>query len=279
MPESKTLKAPAKLNIGLEVGNLRPDGYHDISTIMAPLSLHDTIKIQLSSTPGISVNCQWGNGESPEEFQMKGTLNGELPQNEENLCFKAAQLFLEKIGSSAFIAIQITKRIPICSGLGGGSSDAAAVLKGLRFLLSPSMPEEDLFPLALQLGSDVPFFLNPKPVFAFGRGEQVKQISLQDPIYVLLINPGFSVSTAEAYRELDLKLTASDHGAKHPTLQEISLNFTPLTLKYLKGVNNCFESVVIPRYPEVSEIKRSLYNLKAHVALMTGSGPSVFGLF
>lgn len=270
--KSVVLFAPAKINIGLYVGSKRDDGYHEISSLMVPLQLEDQVKIEVTNSNSISVICKQGEKVIPQA----------LPQDSENICYKAAKIFLEKNSLNVGLLIEITKNIPLSAGLGGGSSDAASVLLGLNELFELKLSVSDLLPIAESIGSDVPFFLYKSPAIVEGVGGKVTPIRLAEPLNLILVNPGFPISTARAYSILDSKLTAPFTGAKPPSLQGISAfrNFSsPVCLEMLKEMKNCFENVAFEEFPELNEIKRSLYNLGSELVLMTGSGPTVFALF
>lgn len=266
------LSSPAKINIGLEVGPRREDGYHEIASLMVPLKLSDKIKVSTTKSKELFINCIYGKKSSSQI----------LPQDRENICFKAANIFIEKFNIKSGLIIEITKNVPIGAGLGGGSSNAASVLLGLNNLFELKLTISDLLPIAEKIGSDVPFFLYNSPAIVEGRGEKVTPVNLSKSIDVILVNPGFQISTSTAYSRLDSKLTASMTGAKPSKLQGISAFkqfLTPICLEMLKGVKNCFEEVVLSDFPVLNSLKSSLYNLGSDLALMTGSGPTVFALF
>src|SRR3990167_236874 len=264
--------SPAKINIGLEIGPKRYDQFHEISSLMVPLQLEDSITISIVTSNEISVRC------------LSGTKYPyhNLPQDSDNICHRTVTLFLNTFNINSGLTIKITKNIPVAAGLGGGSSNAASVLMGLNKLFNLKLTISDLLPIAEKIGSDVPFFLYNSPAIVEGRGEKITKIELSKPLYVILINPGFPISTADAFSKLDSKLTASTTGAKPFKLQGILAfkhSSSPICLEMLKGVKNCFEEVIFADFPELGEVKGSLYNLGSDLALMTGSGPTVFALF
>ncbi len=256
-----TISAPAKVNLGLWVGRRRPDGYHDIVTTMVPLELSDTIEIT----------------RAPSGIRLKTTgINLHLPE-EKNLAYRAAELFFSVTGISAGCVIKITKRIPPGAGLGGGSSDAAAVLKGLNRLLDNPLAPAALKQLGMQLGSDVPFFIKSAPAVARGRGERIRPVKIPRLNLILLV-PGFGISTPWAYHQIDRlrrKLTACPISPKILTLK--------LRRKELAGVAaqlyNSFEPVVFRRYPQLAQAKKVLLASGACAASLSGSGSTVYGLF
>ncbi len=186
MRKKLMLEAPAKVNLFLAVGGRRPDGYHEVLTLLQAVELCDLIVVELSSSTRIELEVE-----------------GDVPRDEGNLCLRAARVFQERIGRGLGARIGLRKRIPVGAGLGGGSSDAAAVLLGLNLLLGEPLKREELEGAAAELGSDVPFFLRGGTAVAEGRGERVRGLSPAEEIWVLLLNPGFALSTADVYREFD----------------------------------------------------------------------------
>lgn len=184
-----TLSAPAKINLSLRILRKRSDGYHDLETLMAPLSLADEIEVSFSR------------GDSEEKISL--TCNDpSLTTGPENLCVKAAFAFQKETGLNKAVTITLLKRIPHGAGLGGGSSDAATVLCGMNKIFDEPLVFEELHQLATAIGSDVPFFLDPKPRWCRGRGELLDESTTLPPWRLLLIKPPFSISTAWAYQEL-----------------------------------------------------------------------------
>ena len=186
MGKKLMLEAPAKVNLFLAVGGKRPDGYHEVLTLIQAVELCDLIMVELSSSTKIELEVE-----------------GDIPRDEGNLCLRAARVFQERIGRELGARIGLRKRIPVGAGLGGGSSDAAAVLLGLNLLLGEPLEREALEGAAAELGSDVPFFLQGGTAVAEGRGERVRRLPPAEEIWVLLLNPGFALSTADVYREFD----------------------------------------------------------------------------
>ena len=181
------LRSYAKVNLTLDVLGTRPDGYHAIESVMQSISLHDTITVEVGGAPGIRVECD-----------MPG-----IPTDERNLAHKAAAMFFEDLCTTPKVDIRIEKRIPPEAGLGGGSSNAAAALRGLSDLLGLSVSHEELCDLAAQVGSDVPFFLTGGAAFVRGRGEDVQPLPDIRPWWLVVVKPPFGVSTAWTYRRLD----------------------------------------------------------------------------
>jgi 4-diphosphocytidyl-2-C-methyl-D-erythritol kinase len=258
-----TLSAPAKVNLFLKILGKRDDGYHEIYSLFQPISLSDEITIRVKiNKGGVRLTT-----DSPA-----------LPTGEANIALRAARLFLSEAGlEGGSVEIDIKKRIPIGAGLGGGSTDAAAVLMGLNALFNAPFDEDALMKLGAELGSDVPFFMLKGPAIARGRGEVLERVTLPKFGYVL-INPGYEVSTAWAYSALDsprLDLT------KPPKNINFMYSAEPQS-RLEETVNllaNDLEAVTARKHPEIDLYKRELLNAGARGALMSGSGPTVFGLF
>jgi 4-diphosphocytidyl-2-C-methyl-D-erythritol kinase len=247
----------AKINWILDVLFKREDGYHELRTIYQTVSLHDQLRITETDGP-IEILCD----------------DPRVPCDETNLAFKAALSLREATGTSKGARIEIDKRIPVAAGLGGGSSNAAATLLALVNLWHVEMDEPGLTRIAAGLGSDVPFFLLGGTALGVGRGEEVSPIEQIECEHLLLVNPGFAVSTRDAYEKLS-RLTRS----------EAAFNI-PLTLLAAKGIRelplvarNDLEEAVLAAHPEIAEVKRRLLSLGARHALMSGSGATVFGVF
>ncbi|MDX1763098.1 MAG: 4-(cytidine 5'-diphospho)-2-C-methyl-D-erythritol kinase [bacterium] len=251
------VQAPAKINLVLRVLGKRPDGYHEIESIMQMVSLYDTLSIE-----------EGGRGILLE------TDHPDLPVGEENLIVRAARLACDETGRQPALRIGLKKKIPIAAGLGGGSSDAAATLGGLNRLWGEPIAAKRLSVLAESLGMDVPFFLDGPTALATGRGERLEKLPPPSPpLSVLLVNPGIKVSTAAAYGALKLGLTIAN---KHISIRR----FFIATFEEARAVlENDLEQVTLKAYPEIREIKESLLKLGALGALMSGSGSTVFGLF
>jgi 4-diphosphocytidyl-2-C-methyl-D-erythritol kinase len=251
------IRAPAKVNLSLRVVGKRRDGYHLIDTIMAPVSLYDEIVIE-RARPGanLSVACD----------------DPQIPSGEKNLAYKAAALLLGKDAAKYPVAIHIKKRIPAGAGLGGGSSDAAAVLVGVNRLLRLKKNRRQLLRLAAKIGADVPFFIVGRPARARGIGERLTPLKSPGRLWLVIAYPGFPVSTAWAYRSLSFKLTKN--------IEKTSLNsfVRPLRGSAIELVND-LEKPVFRRYPKVARLKRKLAGEGAAGTLMSGSGSSVFGIF
>ncbi|MDR7433973.1 MAG: 4-(cytidine 5'-diphospho)-2-C-methyl-D-erythritol kinase [Armatimonadota bacterium] len=251
------LNAYAKINLTLDVLRKREDGYHDLETILHTLSLHDGITLREASR-GVTVICN----------------DASVPTDTRNLVYRAASLLQKTFGVERGVEIEITKHIPIASGLGGGSSDAAVTLLGLIQMWKLRVDRRFLIDLALRIGSDVPFFLVGGAAIVRGRGEQVDPLPPLPPTWVVLAKPPLEISTAWAYSHLDL--TAIKRRPDTPAMQE-ALRAKDL-LRVARLLCNVFEELVIPEYPLVGEIKERMVRLGAYGAAMTGTGPVVYGL-
>lgn len=251
------IQAPAKVNTLLRVIGRRENGYHDLQMVMVPLTLADEIELS-SAKSGIELTSD-GAGDA-------GMMN------EKNLVWRAAKLFIENAKIDKGIRIHLNKKIPIAAGLGGGSSDAAAVLIGLNRLWDLNWPVSKLAEIGVKLGADVPFFCHGGPAFVGGIGDEVTPYKTFPNLSFLLINPGFSVPTPWVYKQWDLLLTVKAADAKNRPL------FKALG-DVVVSLHNDLEKVTIPAYPEVADIKKFLIGTGAAGALMSGSGPTVFGVF
>ncbi len=249
--------SPAKINLFLKVAGRREDGYHDIFSLMQPISLFDSIRLKVEDGEGVTLTVD---------------IPG-IPTDSGNLAFAAAERFMEEAGLKKRIHIDIEKNIPVGAGLGGGSSNAGSVLVALNTLYGePLFTPEALSMLALELGSDVPFFLLKGPAFASGRGEKLERTMIPPYSYVL-INPGFEVSASWAYSNLDLTKIDEDNIL-------IYSNYTSGPRVALKDIiSNDLEAAVAKSHTEIDEMKKLLMENGASGALMSGSGPTVFGVY
>jgi 4-diphosphocytidyl-2-C-methyl-D-erythritol kinase len=222
--------------------------------LMQRVSLYDTLRIALVAERGVRVVC-------------KGV---ELPPGGENIAARAARRMLELSGADCGVEIAIDKAIPVAAGLGGGSSDAAAVLMGLDEMLSTALGKERLMAEGGKLGADVPFFIFKEPAWATGIGDCLETVPSLAPLWYVLVNPGVAVSTAWVYQNLGL--TSPGTVARMP-------GFLETTAGVVRLLHNDLEGVTIPRYPVIASLKERLLGLGAAGALMSGSGPTVFGVF
>ncbi len=246
--------APAKLNISLKVFGKRPDGYHDIRSVMVPVSLYDEVTVE-ETAEGIEV--------------VAGDRS--IPSDASNTCFKAARLFMERTGVPRGVRISIRKRIPTEAGLGGGSSDAAATFKGLMALTGIAPPEHELRAMATAIGADVPFFMCGRPALVEGLGERVTPLDWTVPFYALIVKPPFGFGTREGYKRL-----RRESGSPPPR------GIVPAPRAWgdlVSMVGNDFERAWADARPEIGAIKGELLAAGASAAGMTGSGSAVFGLY
>ncbi len=252
--KSIRLKAPAKINIGLFVTRKRIDGYHDIETIFYPLNLYDELIISKSEVFNFTCN------------------NPVLSEENDNLIVKTIKLLEKYSGRNLPVSIHLDKKIPIGAGMGGGSSDAAAMLLSINELFNLGYTTEILHHFALELGSDVPFFIKPLTSFAASRGENIVPINFQLKKPVLIINPHIHISTKWAYENIVPRKAVYDLRHLH--------NFNEDSFSSLKNnVINVFEEPVFLRHKEIKEIKDYCYQSGAEFSLMTGSGSTVFAIY
>jgi 4-diphosphocytidyl-2-C-methyl-D-erythritol kinase len=250
----RSFLAPAKINLALHVCGRRPDGYHDLATIMQKVSLYDRLDLALTEEPGVEVCC----------------AEVALPVGHENIAARAARALLSRSGRHCGVKIVIDKSIPVAAGLGGGSSDAAAVLCCLNSMLDLGLSAAELRKEGSKLGADVPFFLFSGTAWATGIGDQLQTFGAMPPVWYVLVNPQFAVSTAWVFQNLQLTSERA----------EIKLPEFPKTARDLVGLlHNDLEAVTVGRYPGLGQIKKRLLHLGAAGALMSGSGPTVFGIF
>ena len=253
---SLTLKAPAKINLFLKVLKRRSDGYHEIESLMQKISLFDILHLSRQEE-SITLACP----------------GSKVPEDRENLVFKAARLFFSTTGITTGVKIVLEKNIPVAAGLGGGSSDAAAALLGLNRLLGSGLDLQCLKEIGLKLGADIPFFIQGySSAVATGIGQYLKEVQPIQDYRILLVNPGFAVSTRWVYENFPLTSSVNPYilarGRK--------MAWDPGLFEEL---GNDLEAVTINRYPEIGNIKKELKKAGAAAALMSGSGPTVFGLF
>lgn len=256
-----TLKAPAKINLFLKILKRRPDGYHEIESLMQKVALFDILHLSRQGEC-ISLSCP----------------GSTVPEDQGNLVYRAAAAFFSTTGIAPGVRIVLEKNIPVAAGLGGGSSDAAAVLLGLNRLLAAELEPECLMDIGLHLGADVPFFLqNYSGAVATGIGADLQKAQPISDSWVLLVNPGFAVSTKWAYENFPLTSCANAYILARGRKMTGDLHIVPPGL--FEEIGNDLEAVTINRYPEIGDIKKELKKAGAVAALMSGSGPTVFGLF
>ncbi len=252
------INAPAKINLGLEVIGRREDGYHNIETLFQAIDLYDELHIAPADS-GVFLSVD------RTDLDVRG----------ENLIHKAATVLLEYASCRKGIKVHLNKRIPIGAGLGGGSSDAAAMLKGLIQIYDLSVSQKEINRIASSLGADVPFFLNGPTAFGYGTGDILEPSPPLPSFWVVLVKPDFSISTGWVYREYDLRLTKRVNKFK---ILKYAIN-SANPQKIGRAMFNDFESVCFAKFPILSEIKAGLLSLGACGALMSGSGSCIFGLF
>jgi 4-diphosphocytidyl-2-C-methyl-D-erythritol kinase len=250
VPEGWRL-CPAKVNLYLKVLARREDGYHDLVTVMQPLTLAD--ELRLTPGEGLTLDCR----------------HPEVPSGSQNLVWRAAEKFGAATGREPQFHIELVKKIPVAAGLGGGSSDAAGTLLALNELTGNPLNGTTLHELAAELGADVPFFLRPGPAVGRGIGTILSSLDLP-PYWYVLLNPGLAISTAWVYQSLDLEALARA-GAPLPAAWD---GAHPET-----WVANDLETVTLSRYPELRELLARLSEAAARTQGMSGSGPTLFGLF
>ena len=255
-----TEPAWAKLNLTLDILGKRPDGYHDLRMVMQSIDLCDMVSITFKERRGIT---------------LVTNLNY-LPRDNSNIAVKAAELFFQETGIPPVgLTIRVDKHIPVAAGMAGGSSDGAAVLRLLRRALAPELPDRALEAMALQVGSDVPYCVRGGTALAEGRGEVLTYLPALPDCFLVVCKPSFPISTPELFARVRLRQLRC-----HPDTAGLS---TALYNGDLSGVcrrvYNVFEDMLPRKYREVGEIKRQLMDLDAAAACMTGSGPTVFGVF
>ena len=259
------IRAPAKINLSLRVVGKRADGYHLLDTIMVPVSLYDEIEIHQIR------RSESGRSESPALIQIRCS-HPSVPLGQENIAYRAAELLMRKTKIRQPLVIRIRKKIPVGAGLGGGSTDAAAVLVGLNRMWKLRLSVPQLERLALQLGADVPFFIRSKPARARGIGEKLRLLPNLRRRWLVLAYPGFPVATAWVFGNLPPKLTKVSVNTSIATLLESLDKLDTLLI-------NDLEQVTLRRYPEIVRVKSMLSLAGAAGVLMSGSGSSVFGVF
>jgi 4-diphosphocytidyl-2-C-methyl-D-erythritol kinase len=253
--------APAKVNLTLRVLRKRVDGYHDIESLVQKISIYDRVTIAEADEPGIHLAC----------------TDPSLPVGPDNLAFRAAQLILRKYGrQDKGVSIHLEKAIPHGAGLGGGSSDAAAVLMGINSLLKLSGTRGDLVEIGLDIGSDVPLFLFPSPALITGRGERVEPSHILINAVYVIVFPGFGVSTNWAYS--NFRLTKEPDKYTISGLYRTAGGALPPELWQDLLVND-LEETVKTSHPEIGRCQEGLLRAGACASLMSGSGSAVFGLF
>lgn len=254
-----TVDARAKINLTLDILGKRPDHYHEVAMVMQQIELSDVLTVRL--------------GAKGEGIQLISDVPG-LPNVECNLAYKAAKLVMDKFAVRQGVYMELTKRIPIAAGLAGGSSDAAAVILAFNELFALGLNDDELCALGAEIGSDVPFCMKGGTMLATGRGEILERLPAMPPCYVILAKPQVSISTAWAYQNYN---AASVN--VHPQNTEIIKCLRKGDLQSIgKLLCNVLESVTIKEHAEIAMIKQMMLEHGAMASLMSGSGPTVFGL-
>ncbi len=257
MAKSLTLKSYAKINFNLKVLGRRPDGYHEIDSLIQNISLHDEITLT-ETNQGIAVSC----------------LYLGVPQGKENIAYKAAEVFLNTTGIDKGVDVSIEKKIPVASGLGGGSSNAAAVIIGLDQMFGTNMGRMKMLGLAESVGSDVPFFIEGGTVHVRGRGEIIEKLSPSPETWIVVVVPSYEVRAKFAYDEFDKILAFRLRRKEAPKLSSVEISSWATS----SILHNDLEEAVSAKHKEITKIKERLLSLGATGAAMSGSGPAVFGL-
>lgn len=253
------LKALGKINLGLDVLGRRENGYHDVRMVMQTVYLYDRIIMKKSKTPGIRLE----------------TNLYYLPVNENNLAYQAAQMLKDEFHIEEGVSIQLDKHIPVAAGMAGGSSNAAAVLFGMNRMFSLGLSQKELMERGVKLGADVPYCIMRGTVLAEGIGEELTTLTPMPKCFVLIAKPPISVSTKVVYEALDSKELV-----EHPDIDGLIEGLEKRDLKTIAScMGNVLEDVTIPMHPVIEEIKQEMKNAGALNAMMSGSGPTVFGLF
>lgn len=251
------VKAPAKINLSLDVLHKRPDGYHEVEMIMTTIDLADRIELTLLNEDQIRIVSH----------------NRFVPDDQRNLAYQAAHLLKERFHIKLGVKIAIDKTIPVAAGLAGGSSDAAATLRGLNKLWRLGLTMDELAVIGSEIGSDVSFCVYGGTALAKGRGEIITELPAPPTCWVILAKPFIGVSTAEVYRRLDLKHVS------HPNINEMIKAIAADDYEMVcQNVGNVLEEVTLHLHPEVAQIKEQMKRFGADAVLMSGSGPTVFGI-
>ncbi len=254
-----SLKALAKINLGLDVVRRREDGYHEVRMIMQTIQLYDRLDIKRTQEPGIQIQ----------------TNLSFLPVNENNLIYKAAKLLMDEFSITDGVSVKLDKRIPVAAGMAGGSTDAAPMLIGENRHFSLGLSKRQLMERGVQIGADVPYCIMRGTALAEGIGEALSPLPPMVKCPVLIAKPSISVSTKFVYQNLKL-----DDTTIHPDIDRLIDDIKAKNLHDIAAhMGNVLETVTIPNYPVIDEIKKHMLSNGAVGALMSGSGPTVFGLF
>jgi 4-diphosphocytidyl-2-C-methyl-D-erythritol kinase len=294
---SIAVRSFAKINLGLKIGPVRADGFHELRTIYQTIALHDVVRVEVQPGSGIEIRCN----------------NPRVPLDESNTCYQAAERVLKAAKASAKVIVEIDKRLPVQGGLGAGSSNAVATMLGLERALDTKLSAEDKLRIAAEIGSDVPLFLIGGTVLGIGHGEEVCPLQDLPRMHLVVVTPPIAVSTPKAFAQWDrlvageAELTgagaagtinkfgqavdawlsesvfsrvvsASEPASGVPAVGGDRAE-TPLLDLVRAGIENDFERVVFPEYPDLSEVKRVLEREGARYASLSGSGSTLYGVF
>lgn len=275
-PAQVALRAPAKLNLGLRIVGRRANGYHEIESLFAPIELADELSISLGGPAGV-------------QLALAGDAADGVPADSRNLAWRAAEGFAREARLEAGVALALTKCIPSPAGLGGGSSDAGAVLRGLARLVPGRVPPGSLFALALSLGADVPFFLDPRPALVEGIGERILPVTGVPSLSVLLVHPGAGLSTRDVYAAYDAatSLTPPDVASNLRGLLALREESGAARARWpddsndrLRAlVHNDLEPAATRLCPQVAKLREELSETGANAVGMSGSGPTMYAIF
>jgi 4-diphosphocytidyl-2-C-methyl-D-erythritol kinase len=295
---SVTVRSFAKINLGLCIGPLRPDGFHDLRTIYQTIALHDVIRVEVTRGTGIEIRCK----------------DPRVPKDESNTCYRIVEPSMAALNANERVIIDIEKKLPVQGGLGGGSANAVAVLLALERHFKKQLPDADKLGIATTVGSDLPLFLLGGTVLGMGHGEEVHPVPDLPSVACVIATPEISISTPKAFADWDklagsksAKLTGSPASDRMMTcFRRFSALLNGLSQKKIRtgkdlsgvlvargrgraenpllelvrtGIENDFERVVFPQYPELSKVKRALEDAGAFYASLAGSGSSIYGLF
>lgn len=254
-----SLKALAKINLGLDVVRRRDDGYHEVRMIMQTINLFDRLEVKKIKESAIKIH----------------TNLFFLPVNENNLVYKAAKLLIDEFGIQEGVSVGLTKKIPVAAGMAGGSTDAAAMLFGMNRLFGLGLSKKQLMERGVKIGADVPYCIMRGTALAEGIGDKLSPLPEMVKCPVLIAKPQISVSTKFVYQNLKL-----DDKTVHPDIDRLIEDIRNKDLKAVSDhMGNVLESVTIPNYPVISQIKEQMMDSGAVGSMMSGSGPTVFGLF
>jgi 4-diphosphocytidyl-2-C-methyl-D-erythritol kinase len=274
-----TIRSFAKINLGLYIGGLREDGFHELRTVYQTIALHDSIEVSVESGRGIEIRCE----------------HSSVPDDESNTCYRIVEKAMGALRAKGRVAIQIEKRLPVQGGMGGASSNAVAAMVGLEQALRKTLLPEERLRIASEVGSDLPLFLIGGTVLGMGRGEQVYPLVDLPAMACVVLTPTVGVSTPRAFAAWDRKLTAPNASDR---MNELGRGLSawlgemysgapfrrgrrenPLLELVRAGIKNDFEEVVFPEYPELSKGKNALERVGARFASLSGSGSTLYGLF